>query len=370
MQRVNIVVLLSLAAAVGLIGLRLVSPNVAPDLTAVQADSTGPGFGPDGLRDRKLPPSRIAMYGGREGQKPGRSVPPPPGEERRPPGGAGSSGASGASAELIAGVERRRAVLGAAQNSSAPGSETTADGPPENMLAARSGGVGAPARAGGHDVPAADENKRHTFEFVEEPKEGTTDGVLLSIPFKGDVTAEVGGGPIQADGLVSKGGEIEFTDAAQLSFPIGGNVNSKMGTISFEVQPQWAGADQTNNALVQIRDEHIWENTLSIVKNYDALRFIIIDSGGVERNVNIPIGDWQPGEARNVTATWDESSMALYVNGQQVGQNTLPNPLNFSATTPIHIGSDFPGAQYTGAGGTIRNFTVYARALGANEITR
>jgi hypothetical protein len=372
MERVNIVVLMSLAAALGLVGLRLVSPTAAPDLTMVPSDSTGNGFGPAGLRDRRLPPGQVGLSGGREGEKPGPHVPPPPGEERPPAAGKGITSASGASADLIAGVERRRAVLDAAHASGSAGSATTgADGWRENVEAARTGAV-PPVHASGHDVnlPPADENKRHTFDFVEPPKEGTKDDVLLSLPLKGEVAPEVGGGAIQADGLVSKGGQIEFPDNAQLSFPVGNNVNSKAGTISFEVQPQWAGADQTNNALVSIRDEHVWENSLSIVKNYDALRFIIIDSGGAERNVNVPIGDWQAGEPRSVTATWDESTMTLFINGQEVGQNTLPNPLSFNTTTPIHIGSDFPGGQYVGASGTISNFTVYSRALAANELVR
>ena len=83
-----------------------------------------------------------------------------------------------------------------------------------------------------------------------------------------------------------------------------------------------------------------------MVKNINSLRFIIIDEGGVERNVNILIDDWQPGEAHQVTATWGEALMSLYVDGNLVGQNTMPNDLNFPTTTPIHIGSDFPGTSY------------------------
>ena len=95
---------------------------------------------------------------------------------------------------------------------------------------------------------------------------------------------------------------------------------------------------------------------------------IIIDSAGVEHNVNVPIDDWAAGEQQQVTATWDDTSMALYVNGQLVGQAPLPNPLNFNDTTPVHVGSDFPGSSYAGAGGPISTFKIYGRALAAGEI--
>jgi hypothetical protein len=193
---------------------------------------------------------------------------------------------------------------------------------------------------------------------------------VLSIPLHGDVKAEVGGAAIQFDGLVSTGGTIEFPENAQLTFPAGGIVNSEAGTIAFDVQPQWAGTDPTNNSLVQIRDENTWENTLELVKNNDALRYIIHDSHGVEYNVNLPIDDWPPGEQRHVTATWSDSQMALYVNGQLVGQTALDNPLTFGDSTPVHIGSDFPGASYGGAGGAISGFKLYGRALDAGEVAR
>ena len=60
--------------------------------------------------------------------------------------------------------------------------------------------------------------------------------------------------------------------------------------------------------------------------------------------------------------------MALYIDGQQVGMTTLPNDLAFGDTTPIHVGSDFPGTQYAGANSRISNLTIYGRPLAAGEI--
>ncbi|MFN8643657.1 MAG: LamG-like jellyroll fold domain-containing protein [Candidatus Binatia bacterium] len=134
-----------------------------------------------------------------------------------------------------------------------------------------------------------------------------------------------------------------------------------MGTIAFDIEPHWDG-DQTNNSLLQIRDEHQWENALAIVKNYNSLRFIIIDESGVETNVNVYIDDWRAGDAHRVAASWGEALMALYVDGVQVGQATLPHELAFGdATAPIHVGSDYSGSQYRSANGRISNLTVYGR---------
>lgn len=372
MTRVNIVVLASLAAAAALAGLRLFAPAAPSDLTTASASRLS--FGTQGMQDRKLAPFHVGLSGG----APDEAKPPPPGAPPpAPEAGRESSGnrvGSGSrSAESVAvAAERRRDVLAAARGGGLSAPDIPVDESIESALAERSGAVPQPAHASGHDpnLPApSDDNKRHTFEFVDDaPKEGVTGDLTLSIPLNGDVKPEVGGAAIQADGLLSKGGAMEFPDNAQMSFPVGDTVNNKAGTISFDVQPEWAGADQTNNSLVQIRDEHTWENTLQIVKNFDALRYIIIDSTGVEHNVNIPIDTWAAGEQQHVTATWNDSNMALYVNGQLVGQTPLPNPLNFGETTPVHIGSDFPGTSYAGAGGTIGGLKIYGRALGAGEI--
>lgn len=361
MERVNIVVLASLAAALTLFVLRLVADNAGPHFLTRSAGAVGTVVGPDGVSDRRLPRSRIAMYGGRPGERgqPPRSA--TPGAEIRRES---RRGAASGQSQLIAGVERRRDVLRSAWRYEFDESDIPAR-EPLDLLAGRSAAI---PQAGGGRAPSAP-SEPGVIEFVEDPpkKQGGAD-VLLRIPFDGGVDAEVGGGPFQVEGLVTGDGSVDFPEGARLSFPSDGNVNSATGTISFELRPHWAGSDDTNNSLVQIRNEHVWENTLSIVKNFDSLRFIIIDSGGVERNVNIPIRDWSPGESHTLTATWDATGMALYVNGQLMGQNRLPNPLHFSDTAPILIGSDFPTSTYVGADGSIREFVVYARALGPEEI--
>src|SRR5262249_24477737 len=207
--------------------------------------------GSAGLRDRKLPAGRVAMSGGeREGEKPPPGVPPAR-EERRGGVRSGSSGSSSSSgsADLIAGVERRRGVLGAAQ--SGGGVNAAAEAPADHLDAPIGSrmAAGPPAKGPEANLPPAEPNQPQALEVGDQPKSPAGDDILLSIPFKGEVDAEASGvGALSSDGLVSHGGEVEFTDDAQLSFPAGGNVNSSAGTISFEIRPQWGGADETNNS--------------------------------------------------------------------------------------------------------------------------
>jgi hypothetical protein len=364
MERVNIVLLASLAGALGLFGLRLFSSSDAPGLTGGAGEVRGLAGGPDGARDRKLPKGRIAMYGGEAGE--GRKPTPGGTPGVKKPYSHGESGDD--SAEMIAGLERRRDVL-SYQKRRARGDGDVEQAALEmpDLMAGRVGAV--PKAPGGRNQNVSENPPEPQPEEQPKKNDGSAE-VLLRIPFNGSVDAEIGGGAVQSDGLVTDGDQVEFPENAQYSFPLGKNVNSDEGTIAFDINPNWAGSDPTNNSLVQIRDENVWENALSIVKNYSALRFIIHDSSGVEYNVNIPITDWAAGQSRQVTATWNGDGMSLFVDGVFMGETQMSNPLNFSETTPVHIGSDFPGTSYVGAAATIGNFTVYGRALTSAEIGR
>lgn len=368
MERVQSLVLAIVVAAVSFFAVRQLFDSGA-DEHALAYGVPSAVVGADAARQRDLPHRR---RGGGDGSSRDEQRPPrrgdAPGEARRP-GSGGRSGGSGASgeAEMIASAARKRSeVLETARREAGLIGGGVATDEANALLALRSAAV--PHGRGGRDdsQPPPVDGK---FEFVDEvPSEAPGAGdVLLSLPFKNGVDPETGE-PLETGGLVVNDGAVEFTEDAVLTFPAGGHVDGAAGSISFEIEPRWAGGDETNNSLVQIRDEHIWENNLQLVKNLSTLRFIIIDEAGTEHNVNIPITDWPAGERRRVTATWGDALMALYVDGEQVGQTTLSNGLKFSDTTPIHIGSDFAGASYAGAGGQISEFKVYGRALSPDEI--
>ena len=353
MERVQVIALAVLLSALALFGAGVLADRHGQRLSD---GSRLAGALVDGARGVPLWGSERETRRGARADQPGV----PPSEPRR--GRRGSDGATvvGAEDDLIPAGGRRTVRLGGGSADEALGG----DGLREQLAAARAGTL---PRAGGASEPVHHEPEAVDADPPEE-RQPDAGGVLLSIPLRGSLDPEQGGSPVEADGVVVDRDAADFTEDAQYTLPAGGNVDGAKGNIAVHVEPHWAGSDEINNSLLQIRDEHQWENALAIVKNYNSLRFIIIDSAGVETNVNIYIDTWQPNESHRVTATWGDEQMALYVDGQQVGQSTLPNTLAFRDSTPIHVGSDFPGSQYRGANGRISNLTIYGRPLAQGEI--
>lgn len=147
---------------------------------------------------------------------------------------------------------------------------------------------------------------------------------------------------------------LTFTEGSKLAFPDGGNLNGEAGTISFEIEPNWNGNDETNNSLVTLRSEHGWSNRIELVKNGRYLRFILADNVGREADISVPIDSWVPGEAHDVKATWANGRTELHIDGVKVGENTYTEFVRPDA--PLYIGSDHRGSSYSGLNGTVRNF--------------
>lgn len=352
MERIQVIAFAALLSALALFGASLLVERRGARSADGGVVAGGIADGTHGVR--LWSSERETRRGSRVG---GPGAPPP--EERRGRRAGGAAEVVAADDLIPAGGRRVVGIGGGGEDGEPSGEDLAGD-----LLAARTGTL---PRAGGPGEPARREVEVSDPNPPEE-RQPDAGGVLLSIPLQGSLDPEQGGSPTQADGVVVDGKAVDFTEDAQYTLPAGGHVDGEMGTIAFDIQPHWAGSDESNNSLLQIRDEHQWENNLQIVKNYNSLRFIIVDSAGVETNVNVYIDTWQPNESHRVTATWGEALMALYVDGVQVGQTTLPNDLAFRDSTPIHVGSDFPGTIYRGANGRISNLTIYGRSLGSGEI--
>ena len=116
-----------------------------------------------------------------------------------------------------------------------------------------------------------------------------------------------------AAGRYSGGLYIDNTDT--LTYETSGNLNRAQGAIEFWVQPRWKGDDGENHVFFEVGAE--WFNRIMITKDgANNLRLITWDSTH-EYGVAYGIGDWRAGEWHHVAATWDASSLALYVDGQR-----------------------------------------------------
>jgi hypothetical protein len=159
---------------------------------------------------------------------------------------------------------------------------------------------------------------------------------------------------------------IELSPNSVLAFPDAGNVKGDAGTISVDFTNNWTGADENNNTLVQIRNENQWNDRFELVRNGKYLRFIITDSTGVERDISYNVDSWVAGERHQVTPTWGNGEMQLYVDGRLVGTNSYPGTLEIRTGTPMYLGSEFAG--YKGFDGTIYKATVYGSKKTADDI--
>jgi len=200
-------------------------------------------------------------------------------------------------------------------------------------------------------------------------------GPVLSLPFENYSTQPEKGDlpPVVQEGVTFESDDAaKFSTESQFVIPDGGKISGDSGTISFNLQPEWGGDDQTDASLVQLRTPNVWDNRLQIFKNGRFLRFLLTDNTGQETDSSAPVDNWQPGEQHLVTTTWgrDESGQGVttfYIDGKQVAQRNFDGQLEVPQGTPLYIGSDLPGGG-TGARGSLSHFQVYNRPLAPEEV--
>lgn len=202
------------------------------------------------------------------------------------------------------------------------------------------------------------------------PEDG---GPVLSLPFDKSTEPERGESAVFDQGITFDSGDgARFSSDSQFVVPNGGNLNGEAGSISTWVQPDWAGGDESNASLVQLRNQNQWEDRLQIFKNGRYMRFLLTDSAGQESNIGATIDDWQPGDRHHLAATWERTAdgqmmQAFYVDGRMIGTVPVQGQFNVRPGTPLYIGSDLP-LGVPGANAVISQFQAYNRALSAGEI--
>jgi hypothetical protein len=212
------------------------------------------------------------------------------------------------------------------------------------------------------------EKPPETDNLAGQGHEGATkDGdVLLSVPLNGTTRAEDLTPPIVEENVKpAEGGDgVQFPGDSVLQFP--GVVKADGGTISLDVEPNWNGSDPGDNHFVEVRTPDMaGMGRLSIFRNGGYLRFVIVGTDGLEYNIGTDITAWASGDSHTITATWGESLMSMYLDGQLVGQKTYPTNPAIPPDMPLYLGSlpHEPGAE-----ATLRNFKVYGRPLTPDEI--
>jgi len=354
MERNQAIVIAVVVAALALFGLKVWSDRSAEsDLTsdsraAAQRLARASGQGSDASGTYEGGPGRAGRPGERGALRAG-DVPGSAGSRIGPDG----RPVAGGSAEMArAGAPRLGGGIGVSGSNRAGGGSG-------------SGGTitGGSGDSAGHLGPKV-QQKQNLVDFLASkpptepdlaaPKDENGDDVALKIDKVEDIGRQ--GGQDQDVHKPEDGEGIEITDRGKIEFP--NYASGEAATISFQIQPQWSGSDQTDNALVEIRQENEWNNALELVKNGEFLRFIIRDSTGHESDISVRIADWVAGDSHDIKASYGDNQINLYVDGRLAGTNQYPAPLQFAQGTPMYLGGDHASSNYLGAGANISNFNL------------
>jgi Concanavalin A-like lectin/glucanases superfamily len=361
MERTQVIVIAVVVAAVALFGLRIWSDRSVDELTVGGRSANGvagleSGFGsdadgnwdgrggPGGAHQRGAVGSQVgsSSRGGLRGDGTRNSGPagrgPGPVDLARADGlrGGGSLGASGGSLGGRGGTAGSASVSGNLSDS----------------------GISPKVKQKADLVDFLSSQPPTTANLGDTKNSDGTD-VALKVDKPEDIASQDG----QDTGVQKPedGDGIKITDRGKVEFP--NYASGDAGTISFQIQPDWAGSDPTDNALVQIRQEHQWNNGLELVKNGEFLRFIVRDNTGKEADISVRISDWQPGDLHDIRASWGPSqdgtpTTQLYIDGRLAGSNTYNGAINFNSSTPMFLGGDYAGSAYSGANATLRDVTL------------
>jgi len=365
MERGQLVIMTVVVAALALFGLKVWSDRTTESeiesASARAANRLARAGGVRGDSDG----SGSAGDSGDIGSRAGR-----PGGSLRPGGGGGLPGSrsgfgsdsrGGGSGEVVRdGSGRSGGTLGYSGSARAGGD--TAGG-------ARYAGSGGSGSEAGHGSPQLHQ-KSNLVDFLGKqaptqpdlasPDNNNPEDVAIKIDKPADIDNQGGHSENVQEG--EDGDGIRITDGSAIQFP--NNVSPDAATFSFNIEPDWNGGDQTDNALLQLRGPNEWSNRMELVKNGEFLRFILTDSTGREADISTRITDWEAGQRHDVKATYGEAPdgtccrTTLYIDGRNVGSNSYQGPFQPPAGVPLQVGGDYPGSSYGPMNGTIRNLTI------------
>lgn len=220
------------------------------------------------------------------------------------------------------------------------------------------------------DLDARLQRARHSGAFEGRPRQSEDAGVAdadgrLFAPF--DVV-DRGEDPIEATFVeFEPGAGVVLGDDSELIFPTEGNVDGTAGTINFTIEPDWEGGDDSNRELVSINRPGDFQNRIRVFKNGEFLRYMFIDAEGADRNLTFSIAEWHPGEPHQVTATWGEGRLVLYVDGAEAAKLDFNGQLALGPEAQLALGSTGIDG-FAAAGARITDFTVYDRPLSPGEM--
>ncbi|GIW44649.1 MAG: hypothetical protein KatS3mg077_1931 [Candidatus Binatia bacterium] len=242
-------------------------------------------------------------------------------------GGSGTTGSGGAAG--LRALKPRGGMVGEAVGSAGEGAnvEVHAVAPPEDKLASLK-----PQRGAGPEQVA----------------------VVAQGGAEGELPPEV----------VFEGGQDKrFGTETQVQLENIGKIAGDAGTMAFWLKPDWQPSDQNDAVFVQVGEG---QQAIRVAKNVNYLRFEFFDPEGRERGVGVPLDEWKPGEWHQVSATWVQGRLQLFVDGKPVSQNTFDVAPTLGEDPKAYVGSKLPSG--TPAAGEMTDVRILNRPLQPSEI--
>jgi len=163
------------------------------------------------------------------------------------------------------------------------------------------------------------------------------------------------------------GDDVQFPTAERVAIPIDGKSQHAGGSVSLWVQPGWERGNEDDATLVQLGDR------VRLAKSVHFLRLEAADAeatdAGEVAGVDVPITEWNPGEWHQVTATWSDHALSLYVDGELVGRRMGRGHVDLPPDTELLVGSDLAESRRV-APGLIGRVDVRSRPLEDDEVAR
>jgi hypothetical protein len=197
------------------------------------------------------------------------------------------------------------------------------------------------------DPPAADEvdsdGDTDPGNASADPSEGTADPAIPGVLFSSEE-------------------DQQYVTTEPIDIPDTEDFTRDAGAVSFWLEPGWESGDQNDADFIDLGD-----GGLRVVKNVNYLRFEYTDANGVEHGVGVEISSWEIGNARQVAASWDGTTISLFVDGKLVSQRANPGLKRNEDRGPVVLGSVYPPDRPV-APGVMTGVQLFNRPLDPHEV--
>lgn len=182
---------------------------------------------------------------------------------------------------------------------------------------------------------------------------------LLELHFEGSFDGTDGefgmaSGVVFTPGYNGQG--VAFDENDSLSYAAPGNINKTQGRIEFWLKPFWHGNDAGSYVFFEIGST--WFNRMRIMKDgANNFRFMVWSSD-TEYDAAYNVSAWRADEWHHVEVTWEENTIALYLDDTLKNIETgvvLPAYLD----STLYLGSASDG--YTQAQAIVDEFMIYSQ---------